>query len=233
MDLKSSLGAAGFGAENRSTNKVLGAPQLLLDRGMTVEECRAVCTCPDIPLVPRAFFRVIYETTFRPFEVLNLLIENWNKGTGELTAVTTKKKYNPKTDQSVMLPRSMCVIQATNEMLRHVVGNRKKGLVFLNPKSGRQFTLRHFEKVLDHHATLLNVQREKAVTPTGRVYRLVSCMALREAGERHHDQAGGDADTSARAAGHSEVKARHYKKVGFEEAQESYRRFHPAFTQKW
>ncbi len=60
-------------------------------------------------------------------------------------------------------------------------------------------------------------------------------MALREAGERHNDNAGGSRKLSAVAAGHTmEVKERHYEKVGedFEQVHESYRRFHPAFPMK-
>ena len=40
-------------------------------------------------------------------------------------------------------------------------------------------------------------------------------MALREAGERHHDNAGGSRKLSAVAAGHTmQVKEQHYEKVG-------------------
>jgi hypothetical protein len=43
---------------------------------------------------------------------------------------------------------------------------------------------------------------------------------------------GGDPDVSAKAAGHSkETKAKYYKKVSFEEAQESFGRHHPAFVE--
>ncbi len=59
-------------------------------------------------------------------------------------------------------------------------------------------------------------------------------MALREAGERHHDNAGGSRKLSAVAAGHTmEVKERHYEKVGedFEPVHESYRKFYPTFIE--
>ena len=61
-------------------------------------------------------------------------------------------------------------------------------------------------------------------------------MALREAGERHHDNAGGSRKLSAVAAGHTMVvKEWHYEKVGegFEQVHESYRKFHPAFVEEW
>ncbi|MGB8216268.1 MAG: hypothetical protein WCE94_03110 [Candidatus Methanoperedens sp.] len=48
---------------------------------------------------------------------------------------------------------------------------------------------------------------------------------MREAGERHRELNGGDPDVSAKAAGHSkETKARYYKKLSYEEAQESFAR---------
>jgi len=73
---------------------------------------------------------------------------------------------------------------------------------------------------------------------TGEVHprHLVTCMALREAGERHHDNAGGSRKLSAVAAGHTMVvKEWHYEKVGegFEQVHESYRKFHPAFVEEW
>lgn len=58
--------------------------------------------------------------------------------------------------------------------------------------------------------------------------------SLREAEERHHDNAGGSRKLSAVAAGHTmEVKERHYEKVGedFEQVHDSYRKFHPAFVE--
>jgi hypothetical protein len=49
-----------------------------------------------------------------------------------------------------------------------------------------------------------------------------------------HDLNSGDPDVSAKAAGHSkEIKARYYKKVSFEEAQESYAKHHHAFVGGW
>jgi len=57
---------------------------------------------------------------------------------------------------------------------------------------------------------------------------------LREAGERHHDLNGGNPDVSEKAAEHSkETKVRYYKKVSYEEAQESFSRHHPAFVEGW
>jgi hypothetical protein len=39
-------------------------------------------------------------------------------------------------------------------MLRHYVENRKKGHIFMNCRTGKRLTLRHFEKVIDKLARL-------------------------------------------------------------------------------
>lgn len=208
--------------------------QDLLDRGMNKEECKAMCTSPMIPLESKLFFRMVYELTFRPFEVQYLLIENWNRDTGEITAKKVKVKYNTKTKAKTSSPRSMVLTPNTNEMLRAYVSQRKKGFIFESENKEKPLTLRHFEKQIDKYARLLSIQKDKAIAPKGRVYRLVTLMALREAGERHHDQAGGDAAISAKAAGHTmTVKNKFYKKGSFEEAQESYKLHHLAFTEGW
>jgi hypothetical protein len=99
-------------------------------------------------------------------------------------------------------------------MLRHYLGNRKKGYVFINERTGNRLTDRNFEKEIDKWAKLLNIQKLQPFKPSGKNYHLVTLMALREAGERHHDLNGGDPDVSTKAAGHSkETKARYYKKV--------------------
>lgn len=81
---------------------------------------------------------------------------------------------------------------------------------------------------------LLNIHKLQSIKPSGKEYRIVILMALREAGERHHDLNGGDPDVSAKAAGHSkETKARYYRKVSYEEVQESYARHHQMFVEGW
>jgi hypothetical protein len=70
----------------------------------------------------------------------------------------------------------------TNEMLRHHVGNRKKGHVFINERTEKRLTLRHFEKEIDKWAGLLNIQKLQSIKPSGKEYHLVTLMALREAG---------------------------------------------------
>ena len=206
---------------------------VLIDRGMNMLECRSIYTSSQIPLREKLFFRIIYETTFRPFEVQYLRIEDWNRATREITARVTKVKYNPRTRAKTSLPRSMKLTENTNEMLRIFISNRKKGYIFQG-NMDETLTLRFFEKELNRYACLLSIQQDKQMTPKGRVYHLITLMALREAGERHHDQNGGDPAISAKAAGHTMlIKNKYYKKGSFEEAQQSFEKHHPAFKERW
>jgi len=84
-------------------------------------------------------------------------------------------------------PRTMKLTGNNSEMLRHYVGNRKKGHIFINERTGKRLTLRHFEKMIDKWARLLNIQKLQSIKPSGREYHLITLMGLREAGERHHD----------------------------------------------
>ncbi len=219
----------------RSRTDYLHTSAILLDRGMNKDECRVICTSSMIPLREKLFFRMIYETTSRPGEVLGGTIELWNRNTFEITFPRTKGKYNRWSKKFISgSPKTMKLTSNTNEILRHYLGNRKKGHIFINDRTGKKLTLRHFEKEIDKWAMLLNIQKLQSIKPSGKEYHLVTLMALREAGERHHDLDGGDPDVSAKAAGHSkETKARYYKKVSYEEAQESFAKHHPAFVEGW
>lgn len=123
----------------------------------------------------------------------------------------------------------------TNEMLRKIIGVRKKGYIFINEK-GEQLSLPWFNERISYYAKLLGLQKIRKYYVDGRTLKLVTCMALREAGERHYDNAGGSRKLSAVAAGHTmQVKERHYEKVGedFEQVNASYEKYHPAFTESW
>src|SRR3989304_6980385 len=192
------------------TNGKLLTDQALLDRGMNIDECRAICTSPQIPLREKLFFRIIYETQLRPFEVLNLLIENWDREQRLVTAVRVKQKTAPaKGDRHKKIylpskPRTVILTENTNLMLKTVVSNRKKGCIFVNV-DGNMLTMAWFNDRINHSAKLLGIQKDMKYydTRTGEIHprHLVTCMALREAGERHHDNAGGGRELSAVAAG--------------------------------
>lgn len=227
------------------TNGKLLTDQPLLDRGMNLDECKAICTSPEIPIREKLFFRTIYETQLRPFEALNLLIENWDREQQLVTAVRVKQKTAPvegDRHKKILLPskpRTAFISENTNLMLKTVVSNRKKGHIFVNA-DGEKLSMTWFKDRINHYAKLLGIQKDVKYydTRTGDIHprHLVTCMALREAGERHHDNAGGSRKLSAVAAGHTmQVKEKHYEKVGedFEQVHESYRRFHPAFVDGW
>jgi integrase len=203
---------------------------------MNLEECKIICTDYRIPTREKLFFRIIYETQLRPFEVLNLDIENWDRKQCTVTAIKVKQKWdslNKKYLQSY--PRTALLTDNSNEILRTYVSNRKKGAIFIN-ENGKRLTLEWFNEQINFYAKLIGVQKTKKYYSDGRTLKLVTCMALREAGERHHDNAGGSRKLSAVAAGHTmQVKEKHYEKVGddFEQVHKSYREHHPAFVEGW
>lgn len=53
-------------------------------------------------------------------------------------------------------------------------------------------SLEWFNERINYYAKLLGIQKIKKHYVDGRTLKLVTCMALREAGERHHDNAGGE-----------------------------------------
>jgi integrase len=96
----------------------------------------------------------------RPGEVLEARIELWNRSTGEITFPRTKCEYNRWTRRHIPgAPRTMKLTGNTSEMLRLYVGNRKKGHIFINERTGKRLNLRHFEKMIDKWARLLNIRK--------------------------------------------------------------------------
>jgi len=200
-----------------------------LDRGMTVAEVQTLLMTP-MGNRERAFYRAIYETFYRVNELLQCNIEDYNKSTGELIAQHTKNKYNPWKKHHIQSPpKHMVLSQSTQMLFKRIIGNRKKGPIFIN-KQGKRLTKTHFQAIINEIATSVGIQKVVQKTPTGKEYHLVTLKALREAGERHCDLAGADSDVTARGAQHSAiVKERHYKKAGWEEIQEQVKKYHPAF----
>ena len=52
----------------------------------------------------------------------------------------------------------------------------KKWHIFINERTGKRLTLRHFEKMIDKWAKLLNIQRRQSIKPSGREYHLITLM---------------------------------------------------------
>ena len=120
---------------------------------MNKDECCAMCTSPQIPLREKFFFRMSYETTTRPREVLESRFELWNRNTGEITYQLnprmlgftwstgyilcihkTKGKYNRWTRRH--MPKTMKLTGNTSEMLRHYVGRSGTFSSIRGPGSG-------------------------------------------------------------------------------------------------
>jgi integrase len=226
--------------QKSNTNQLL-TTETLLNRGMTVEECKTMCTHHSIDLREKIFFRIIYETQLRPFEVLNLQVEQWDRKQGFVTALKVKQKTKPRKgdhhskDWLPSTPKTRAITPSTNELLREYMSNRKKGPVFIN-ENEEMLSLEWFNQEISRYAKLLGIQRIKKYYVDGRTLKLVTCMALREAGERHHDNAGGSRKLSAVAADHTmQVKEKHYEKVGedIEQITQSYQKNHPAWVEGW
>jgi len=202
-----------------------------LSRGMTKNEVNALLTAPMSDR-ERAYFRGLYETTYRANELLQCNIEDYNKNTGEIIALHTKNKYNPRTKQHIKEDPKQAVISPSTQLLfRSIIGNRKKGPIFVN-KQGVRLSKTYFEMKIHEIATKLGMQKVTHVTPTGKEYHLFTLKALREAGERHMDTSGADPQVTARGAQHSAlVKEKYYKKSNWEEFQEQQRKYHPGFKE--
>jgi len=204
----------------------------LLDRGMTVDEVQSLLTSP-MGNRERAFFRAIYDTFYRANELLSCNIENYNKKTGELIALHTKNKYNPKTKQYIKSPpKHMILSKPTQLLFKRIIGNRKKGPLFIN-KEGERLSVTYLQMYINEVATSIGIQKVTHITPSGKEYHLVTLKGLRESGERHCDLSGADSEVTARGAQHSAVvKEKYYKKAGWEEIQEQIKKYHPAFQEK-
>jgi len=214
-------------AENGQTSSIK-----LLDRGMSEAEVKALLTAPMSDR-ERAYFRAIYNTIFRAQELLKCNIEDYNKTTGELTALHTKNKYVPKTKKYIKSPPKHAMISKGTQMLfKQIIGNRKKGAIFINRK-GERCTVAWFQLFINEIATRIGIQQKTHITPTGKEYHLVTIKALREAGERHMDLAGADPQVTARGSQHSAlVKEKYYKKSSWEEFQQQQKKYHPDFQEE-
>lgn len=171
----------------------------LLERDMTVEECRIICTSYKIPLRERLFFRMIYETSLQPLEVLNLQVENWDKRNKLVTAIKVMTKTKPlkgNMSKKIWLPtrqKTRAITRNANNMLMEYVGDRKKGPIFLNNQTGGMISLIWFNKAINRYAKLLGIQKIKKYFKDRKEHRekprnlkLVTLMALKKAGKHYH-----------------------------------------------
>jgi len=217
----------------KEITKVDKKSSIKLDRGMTVDEVKILLTAP-MGDKERAFFRAIYDTWFRAQELLKCNIEDYNKSTGELTCLKPKSKYSRKLKKTMQPPPKHMILSKTTQLLfKRIIGNRKKGPIFINRRNGNRIKITYFQMYIHDLATRLGIQKITHITPTGKKYHLVTLQALREAGERHTDLSGADSDVTARGAQHSAIiKEKYYKKSSWEEVQEQVKKYHPAFKEE-
>ncbi|MCK4444027.1 MAG: hypothetical protein KAW09_05755, partial [Thermoplasmata archaeon] len=133
---------------------------------------------------------------------------------------------------TVHQPRQVFFGQYTRDLMIRHLQRRRRGPLIVSSKRKR-LSIRQAERIVDRHAKAAGIQRVVGHTKNGREIRLVSCKALREAGERHTDVAGADRDATARIAGHTvRTKEKHYKKGNFEEDRRIVRENHPLMRQE-
>ena len=206
-----------------------------LDRGMNTQEVKTLLTAP-MGDRERAFFRAIYDTFYRANELLQCNIEDYNRLSGEITCLKPKSKYSRQTKKTYQPPpKHMILSKPTRLLFKSIIGNRKKGPIFIN-RRGQRLSITFLQVFINDLAQRIGIQQTAKITAGGkygkRTQNLVTIKSLREAGERHCDLKGADSDVTARGAQHSAiVKEKHYKKAGWEEIQQQVRRFHPAFQE--
>ncbi len=131
---------------------------------MNLDEYKTICTSPQIPVREKLFFRMIYGMQLRPFEALNLLIENCDREQELVTAVRVKQKTEPvKGDRHRKIrlpskPKTAFSYREYQPMLKTVVNNRKKGYIFVNA-DGDKLSMALFKDRINHCVKLLGIQK--------------------------------------------------------------------------
>jgi hypothetical protein len=94
----------------------------------------------------------------------------FTQSTGYAILCIPKGKYNRWTRRH--MPKTMKLTGNTSPA--ELCG--EKGHIFINERTGKRLTLRHFEKMIDKWAGLLNIQRRQSIKPSGREYHLITLM---------------------------------------------------------
>jgi integrase len=212
-----------------------------IERGLTVEECILLCNAPkrlDPNVTPyimkkqlrdEILLRLLYETWARIEELLKVEVQDVDFENCAIYIKHPKGKYYKKTQETKREPRWVYFSEDTKDFIIRYLEGRKTGYLILNNRRGRM-TSRTAERIIDHYARLVGIQKARGQSEDGRVLKLVTCKALREAGERHTDVGGADRDVTSKIAGHSvKTKEQYYKKSNFEESREVIRKHHPLF----
>lgn len=215
-------------------------------RGLMVDECFQICTEPRrLPVGASKFSlwkhlrdetltRLLYETFARISELLQVKVADIDfkqrairithpKGKAIFRIADGKREHV----DTLYVQRWVFFGDYTRDLIVRYLAGRKRGYL-ITTSCGKQLSTRQAERIVDHYATKAGIQECVGHTRSGREVRLVTCKALREAGERHTDVAGADRDATARIAGHTVMtKERYYKKGNFEEDRKIVRDYHP------
>ena len=216
------------------------------DRGLTLPECRDLVEAPRVLPTNATKFQIWRAS--RDELLIRLLYESWAR-VRELIMVDVKDVDFDNCSILVRHPKGRAVFQIhegrrihvdtvhrqrqvffsdyTRDLMIRYLQRRKRGSLIANSRKKRLST-RQAERVVDRHARSAGIQRVVGYNKKGREIRLVTCKALREAGERHTDVAGADRDATARIAGHTvRTKELYYKKGCYEEDRRIVRENHP------
>lgn len=221
------------------------------DRGLMLSECKRLCEAPrKLPQNPTKFqlwkhlrdevlVRLLYESFARISELLRVDVRDIDldncsihilhpKGKAVFRIVEGKRVHV----DTIHRDRYAFFSNYSRDLLVRHLCRRKRGPLFVNSRK-RRLSSRQAERVVDHHAREVGIQRVVGYTRNGRKVHLVTCKSLREAGERHTDVAGADRDATARIAGHTvQTKEKYYKKGNFEEDRRIVRENHPLMRQE-
>ena len=219
---------------------------MTVQRGLTVEECIAICRAPRrLPSNATKFqiwkamrdellVRSLYETWARIGETLRVDVRDIDFDNCSILIRHPKGRAVFRIEDgrrvhvdTVHQQRQVFFSDYTRDLMIRYLQRRKRGPLLANSRKKRLST-RQAERIVDSHAKAAGIQRIVGYTKKGREIRLVTCKALRESGERHTDIAGGDRDATARIAGHTvRTKEKYYKKGNFEEDRRIVREHHP------
>ena len=219
---------------------------MTVQRGLTVEECIAICRAPRrLPSNATKFqiwkamrdellVRSLYETWARIGETLRVDVRDIDFDNCSILIRHPKGRAVFRIEDgrrvhvdTVHQQRQVFFSDYTRDLMIRYLQRRKRGPLLANSRKKRLST-RQAERIVDSHAKAAGIQRIVGYTKKGREIRLVTCKALRESGERHTDIAGGDRDATARIAGHTvRTKEKYYKKGNFEEDRRIVRENHP------
>lgn len=220
-------------------------------RGLAVEECIALCNEPrKLPIKASKFqlwkhlrdeilIRLTYVTFARIGELLKVDMPDIDfkycsirlkhpKGKAIFKIVEGKRKHVETAYQE----RNVYFDDFTRDLLIRYLEGRKKGPLLISSR-GKRLSSREAERIIGYYARAIGIQEVIGHTKNRREVRLVTCKALREAGERHADVNGADRDATARIAGHTvRTKETYYKKGNFEEDRKIVRRHHPLMKEE-